>query len=348
MAERTVGRGRRRGGPTIHTIADAAGVSTATVSYVLNDRDLTDDRIRITPATRLRVLQAVEQLGYRANQMARGMRKGTTEQVCLALGHLDSPWTQAMIAAVSERVQHIGMTCLLLIDQNWQEFLARRGADAAVIHGEGLTEDDIAHLRVMGERGVPVIALDCDAEPDRFDVVRQHSRPALEQAIRSLLVRHDRIACLTRGGADHPTSDRRFQVFAEVFHDVGRSVDNGLVRGVEADRYSAYRAALDLLDRPDRPTAVFAFSDLAAISTLWAAHRLGVVVPDELEVIGVGNSPEGLLADPPLSTVGAASVFDEVADLLVARLTHRSEPAARVHDSEWSFYPRGTTREETS
>lgn len=342
------GRRRRTNGPTIHTIADAAGVSTATVSYVLNDRDLTDDRIRITPATRLRVLQTVDRLGYRANSMARAMRRGTTEQVCLALGHLDSPWTQAMIAAVSERVHRIGMTCLLLIDQNWQEFLARRGADGAVIHGSALTDDDVVRLRTLGERGVPVIALDCDVEPDGFDVVRQRWRPALEQAVTSLLGRHERLACLTRGGGDHPTDDRRYRVYADVLHRAGREIDPAMVRGVEADRYRAYRAALDLLDRPDRPTAVFAINDLAAISTLWAAHRLGISVPDELEVIGVGNSPEGVLADPPLSTVGPESVFGVVADLLVARLAHRDEPTERVHISDWSFYPRSTTREERS
>jgi hypothetical protein len=63
-----------------------------------------------------------------------------------------------------------------------------------------------------------------------------------------------------------------------------------------------------------------------------------------LEIVGAGNSPEGLRADPPLSSVGARSVFTDVANLLLARLQNADDaPDERIHHSDWSIYWRGTT-----
>lgn len=330
--------------PTIHTIAEAAKVSIATVSYVLNGRDLVDDKIKISLATRDRVLRAAEEVGYRANGMARGMRRGRTEQVCLALNHLDSPWTQAMIATISRAVRALGMTSLLLLDQDWREFLARQQADGAVIFGANLSEDDVAWLTRLGERSVCVVALDCSVEPTTFDVVRQRPRPALDDAVALLTANHARVACLRRGDDGDQDASGRFTAFTAAMERAGREVDPDLVRETHADRYVAHHAALELLQRAERPTAIFATNDLAAISALWAAYRLGIDVPGELEIVGVGNSPEGRRVDPPLTTVGARSPFEDVAGLLVSRLSGERGPSSRVHYSDWSVYRRGTTR----
>lgn len=331
--------------PTIHTIAREAKVSIATVSYVLNGRHLAEGKIRIRPETSRRVLEVAERLGYQASGLARGMRRGQTDQVCLALTLLDSPWTLAMIDTINGTLRPHGYTTLLLVEQeDWPVFLARQGADAAVIQGDSLTADQLSQLNRLGRQGTAIIAVDCPQEPEAFDVVRQRDRPAMAGAVTRLAERHDRIACLCRTEPDPSDPGSRYAVFREALAAVGRRADPRMVRATGSNRYVAYHAALELLDRPDRPTAIFGTTDLNAISALWAAYRLGLRVPEDLEIVGAGNSPEGLRADPPLSSVGARSVFTDVANLLLARLQNAADaPDERVHHSDWSIYWRGTT-----
>ena len=130
------------------------------MSYVLNGRHLTGDKIRIRPETSRRVLDAAERLGYRASGLARGMRRGLTDQVCLALTLLDSPWTLAMIDAINGTLRPHGYTTLLLVEQeNWPDFLARQGADAAVIQADKLSQEELAQLDRLGRQGTAIIAV---------------------------------------------------------------------------------------------------------------------------------------------------------------------------------------------
>lgn len=335
--------GKRHSGPTIHTIAAAAGVSIATVSYVLSGRDRSDSKIKITSATRNRVLLAAEDLGYAPSQMARGVRRGRTDQVCIVLGFLESPWTQAMINAVSAAARDIGKTSLLLLDGDWRRFLSGRGADGAVIHGDHLREGDDELLRRLAERGMDLVVIDSDIEPRGFDIMRQQPRPALDDAVDLLASRHRRIACIVRGGK---TVDQtlRYGSYVSGLARAGIRFDPSLVCRIGVSREQAYRQTLFLLEQPRPPTAIFATSDFAAIGALWAARRMGIDVPGELEILGVGNSPEGRSADPPLSSVGAESVFTDVAQMLADRMTTPEEGTGIVRYSNWSIYRRGTTR----
>jgi LacI family transcriptional regulator len=100
------------------------------------------------------------------------------------------------------------------------------------------------------------------------------------------------------------------------------------------------------LDRDDPPTAIFCSSDFAAITAVNVAVRLGISVPDELEVIGVGNTAEGAQMHPSLSSVGPADLFTKVAELIidVAQSDGRRRPTR--WDFPWQLYLRETSRSE--
>ncbi|HEY9291293.1 MAG TPA: LacI family DNA-binding transcriptional regulator [Microlunatus sp.] len=329
--------------PTIRTIAAAAGVSTATVSYVLNRRDLSDSKITITAATRERVLAAASELGYSPNQSARGMSRGRTDQICLVIDDFDSPWTQAIVAAVRSAAETLDKTSLMLLDHDWFEFLSRQGADAAVISGGAIAATDESRIRQLAERGVQLILLHSPLEPAGFDVIRQSVRRSLDQAMATLLPRHDRIGLLRRAIGEQAEVENAYREAIGEDH-----VDPALIRDIDASRDHAYWQSIDLLTMSDRPTAILASNDLSAISALHAAHRLHINIPDELEIIGFGNSPEGQRTDPALSSVGAEAIADQIAELLIHRLRGDDEPAERLHINEFSLYLRGTTRQSTT
>lgn len=330
--------------PTIRTVAERAGVSTATVSYVLSGRS-GGVRTRVSDETRDRVVIAAEELGYVPNQSARGMRRGRTDQVCLVLRHCDTPWARAMAETVTAAMDGHRLSTFLLVGGDWEGFLLRRGADAAFVDLAGNRGVAAAGLRRIVDRDVSLVVMNERLEPDGFDVVRANEAEACDSAMRMLLAGHRRIAWLGGYPDDPPgrVSDR-FGSYRRGLAEAGIGFDDDLVRFTGTSRELAYREAVSLLDRPEgeRPSAVFAASDLAAISALWAAQRLGVDVPDGLAVVGVGNSPEGVLVDPPLTSVGPEAVFSAVADLLLTRLRGEAPEAGRLYEARWTLHRRGT------
>jgi DNA-binding LacI/PurR family transcriptional regulator len=108
-------------------------------------------------------------------------------------------------------------------------------------------------------------------------------------------------------------------------------VDPELVRPVADSRSDAYAGVRDLLRRPEPPTALLSATDRAAIDGIWAARDLGMAVPGELAVIGIGNIPEGLMISPALTTVGA-SALDFSRE--VARLFERLDATAPLPGAE--------------
>lgn len=328
-----------RPGATIRTVADRAGVSTATVSYVLSGRS--GGNTRVSDATRDRVLRAAKELGWVPNQSARGMRRGKTDQICLVLRNTSSPWGQAMADQVAGSTAAYQLSTLILVGGDWEDFLLRRGADAAFIDLSGTAPVDRAGLRRVADRGVALVVHNEDLEPDGFDVVRTHEAEQCDEAMRLLLGDHRRIGWI----GDEPLGDgpesTGFRVYKGNLAAAGIRYDDRIVDGGDS-RELVYRAALDMLTRPDRPTAIFAPVDWAAISVLWAAQRLGIRVPDDLAIVGGGNSPAGVATDPQLTTVGPDAIFSDVAQLLLTRLRGEAPPDGRVYEASWQLRRRGT------
>jgi len=327
-----------RGVPTIRTVAEEAGVSVATVSYVLSGR--TGGSSRVSVPTQRRVLEAAERLGYQPNQQARGVRRGRTDQVCVALARLDTSWSQGLVDAVSKAVAADGFTVLVLVDGDWRRFLLGKAADGAVVDGIRDPGRAAVALRAVADRGIALVVHTDLLEPDGFDVVRTDETPALREAMTLLMSRHTRIGCLRSVPADpslRGPEQSRYDVYAAA---LGAGLDPNLVRDTEGSRDLAYREALDLLARPDRPTALLALDDQAAISAVHAARQLGIGVPAELEVIGVGNTPEGRSAG--ITSAGPERIFAEVGALLRRRLQDPELPGA-LHRVPWQLNLRGTT-----
>ncbi|MEV8373236.1 LacI family DNA-binding transcriptional regulator [Kribbella sp. NPDC056861] len=325
-------------------VAGRAGVSTATVSIVLNSSG--DTERRVTSLTRQRVVAAALELGYVANQAARGLRRGRTEQITLALRWPDSPWTQGMAVAIGEVAEQNGYSAVLLASGDWQGYLSKGLADGAVIDAVADQAFDLTTIQPLLARGMAIVLLNNFVEPDGFDVVRSNELAVCKQAVNALIdAGHRRIACL-RNDVDDPPNlvGERYAAYQETLAERGVPIRPSLIRHVGGSRELAFQASLELLQRGrNRPTAIYAASDLAAISALWAARRLGLDVPGDVEILGTGNSPEGVYTDPPLSSIGPRQPdFAAVGELVFSRLNAAKPLPARVHRQEWCLVPRGT------
>jgi DNA-binding LacI/PurR family transcriptional regulator len=155
--------------PTIREVAEKAGVSLTTVSYVLSGRH--GGTTRISQPTKDRVHAAVHELGYVPNQAARGMRRGRTDLVAVAIGDLESPWDRALATAAARILPKHGYQPVILLGESWRQFMLSGGADGIIVAsvpGSG-TED--ATMLELAKRGVALVAVSESIRPAGFDVV---------------------------------------------------------------------------------------------------------------------------------------------------------------------------------
>lgn len=333
--------------PTQRDVARRAGVSTATVSYVLSGRRGSGKPPG--PATTERVLQAAADIGYERDQIARSLRRQRSDVVALIYPAPSSPWSDRLAEQLQAAASERGLTVIALPigattppGTVWRPL--REGyVDGAVVLPDCPLED--TDLRVLASRGVSLVVFDDELAPDGFDVVRQGRLAACRAAVERLVaLDHRRIAYLAQPH-ERPGAARsvRLRGYREVMDAHGLAIEPELVQPVADSRSDAYAAVQTMLSQPLPPTALFSATDRAAIDSIWAARDRGVRVPQDLAVIGVGNIPEGMMISPPLTTIGAPA-FDFTAPVqrLFARLDSANRMDGEVLEEPWSLIERGS------
>ncbi|MFE4195894.1 LacI family DNA-binding transcriptional regulator [Paenarthrobacter sp. NPDC056912] len=326
--------------PTIRDVATAANVSLTTVSYVLSGRH--GGTTRISQPTQDRVLAAVKELGYVPNQAARGMRRGRTDVVAVAIGNLEWPWDRALATAAARILPQHGYQPVILLGDDWRKFMMSGGADGVIIgyFPETTAEDET--VTELARRGVAQVVISGTMKPAGFDVLAPESDAGLEECMAFLAEKHRRIACIRRAEpAGRPKS--RFAAYAAGLEKAGIALDESLVRTSHHRPATAYQSALELFQLPDRPTAVLCTDDMEALQAIRAAYRLGLRVPEDIQIVGVGNSTEGQEYDPALTTVGPDPIFEQVVMMLLDRLAGATAAEGVRVASPWKLHRRGTT-----
>lgn len=328
--------------PTLRMVAERAGVSTATVSYVFAGRS--GSASGVSDATRRKVLAAAAQLDYRPNRTARATRTGRTGTVQLSLHMLSDPWSLAVAAAVNAEANLHGMTALILADGDWGTALDRVESDVVYLDGVDATPETADALRALAARGQHLVVFSETLEPDGFDVIRSDALPGCVLAMAHLLETHESIGCLTTASAVEAAGGRRtrYSAYLDGLASHGIRPQPDWTQTYELSPSSAFTAALRLLRAERRPTAIYTTTDFAGIAAINAAHSLGLRVPQDVAVVGVGGTPDAAFAQPSLTTVGPEDFYRTQARIIVDRARHPDAPPQR-HDFPWSLIPGGST-----
>lgn len=331
--------------PTARDVAKQAGVSLATVSYVLNGRRNGKDRI--SDATRQRIIEAGAKLGYVPNQTARSLRRQRTERVCLVLGSLGVPYDDYLAHELHRVADEHGYSVMIAVggsekrERHIFEQLQQRFADGAVFTAlTHLTGDD---LTLLAEKNLAIVVASNRILGVGFDIIRTTEQQGCYQAVEYLLRKgHRRMAFLGHSGSE--TSRReRMNSYRRALKTQRVLADEQMILSGENTREHAYRNTETLLNLNPRPTAIFAASDLAAISAIWAIRDAGLRVPEDIAVIGVGNIPEGEVVRPALTTVGPKTLdFSIYSHLLFSRLLGDAPAEGRVIEQAWELIVRGS------
>jgi len=272
---------------TIAEVARFAGVSVPTVSRVLNGSAPVADQ------TRQRVVDAIERLGYYPNPMARGLSRGLSAAVLAILPNISQPSVALRLSGLTSVLRDTPYE-LHLVDFEHPEserkraladLVARHHAAGAVIISTPPSESDTVRLR---NQPAPVVLVDTKSDAFPSDAIDDVAGGML--ATRHLLgLGHRRIGFV--GDVEDrfvgiPASADRRRGYEQVLFDAGLEASADLVALAPHGLDAAREIAIALLDRPDRPTAVFAASDVQAFGVLEAARALGLNVPDDLSIVG--------------------------------------------------------------
>ncbi|HKS98810.1 MAG TPA: LacI family DNA-binding transcriptional regulator [Rugosimonospora sp.] len=289
----------RPGAPTIAVIADEVGVSVTTVSKVLNGR------ADVAPATRARVEASLERHRYRRRAERRLTGAG---QLDLVFHEFDTAWAMEIIRGVEAVTAAAGIDVVLSQlggehrpPQPWLDgVLTRRPLGVLFV----LCSPTLPQQQQLRRQRIPFAVVDTDsATSASVPTVGSNNWNGGLLATRHLLeLGHRRIAVIS-GTADVLCSRARVAGFQFAHEEAGVPLDPGLVRYGNFSATAGHQHATELLSRPDRPTAIFAGSDMQAIGVLRAARRLGLDVPGQLSVTGYDNLPMAAWIDPPLTTV---------------------------------------------
>jgi DNA-binding LacI/PurR family transcriptional regulator len=345
--------------PTSRDVAKLAGVSVATVSFVMNGRD----ERRVSAETRERVLDAARALAYAPNQSARSLRRQRTERVALVVGSIGVPAYDQLTRDLHTAADDAGHGVLTLVVDSARradkavELLHQRIADGALV-AASVPHLPTGILAELARSGLPLVVMRNDAAPEGFDVVRAPEVAACAEALDHLfrdgrrrvafLGHAHEVGPVPRQDAvpedDFAALSERRRAYVEALQRHGVPVTDQLVVPGADDRVAGYQAASALLALPRPPDAIFAASDRAAISVMNAVRDAGLTVPGDVAVVGVGNLAEGLITRPALSTVGPATQdYTQVARLLFERVLTPEPLPGRTIDDPWTFIRRAST-----
>ncbi len=293
------------GRPTITDVARAAGVSTSTVSAVLNGRPG-----RIPAETRARVLQAAEALKYRPNSLARGLKTKRSYTIALVATDLSNPFYPGLArgieqAALSQGYHLIICTTFGSLERERQHLvrLLDWQVDGVLLSSSITRHDTDYPVELL--RDVRVVLLNRTIAGLKAPTVLMDNAGAGYLVGKHLLSLGYSTIAYIGGPKGRWASEDRLRGLRRALSEAGLPLPEAWVRHGDWEREEeGYRLALSLFSMPGpRPRAVFAGNDIFAVGVIRAVRELGWSVPEDVAVVGFDDRDIATVSDPQLTTV---------------------------------------------
>jgi len=328
---------------TIYDIARKAGVSTATVSKVLNNTG------RIGEKTRKRILEISRELNYQPNVLASALTGKKTYTIGLLIPDLVNPFFAELARNVEDRAHERGFSVMICNTDNdmqkevkYAQLLRQKSVDGIIV-ATGVRND--ALLKELIDQKVPVALAARDMSVLAASTVLVDDFAGGYSAASHLLeLGHRKIAVIAEN-LNIPSSKERVRGVRCSLEEAGVMFDESLVVQSDFSVSAGKEAAMSLLQRnkdgttgnvngkgDGRPTAIFACNDVLAIGALQAARNLGIRVPEELSVVGFDNTYLARITDPALTTVAQPiqAMGHQVVDLIAQEIDQANVVKQRV------------------
>lgn len=287
----------------IRDVARLAGVSTATVSRVINESGFVADELKE------RVRRAMAELNYRPNNLARSFRQNRSFMIALMISDISNPFFTSLVRGVEDVVKEGGLNLLLCNtdedpdkERSYVEVLIGNRIDGVIMAPTGKAQESV---EAFGRHGIPVVFIDRHLPGIKVDAVLLDNVSGAYQATAHLLrLGHRRVGIIT-GLETVSTSQEREEGYRRALADFGITPDERLIARGNSRIEGGIRQTQALLSLPPdvRPTALFTSNNLLTIGAMRALREAGVKVPHEMAVVGFDEFESTPIIDPPLTVV---------------------------------------------
>ena len=312
---------------TARDVAERAGVSTSTVSHVLNGTRIVSDELRT------RVLDAAHELGYEANAVARSLKTRRSHTIALITPDIGNPFFTSVVLGVEDVTSAAGYGLILCNsgedprrEEAYLRMLGAQRVDGLILVPSG---DHYPYLDRLLHTKSTIVLLDRVLSDVTAPAVTLDSVDAARMAVRHLVgLGHRRIGLIAPRGGTSSAAERiaGYRIELELS---GITYDPALVRDGRSELEEARTAAAALLDLPDRPTALIVGNNLMTLGTVAAIEAHGLRVPEDVAIVGFDDAVWADVLHPRLTTIAQPTyeLGRTAAELLMRRI---NDPAAQV------------------
>lgn len=286
---------------TIKDISKEAGVSTATVSHVINGTRFVSEPLK------KKVNDVIEELGYQPNRIARSLVMQKTQTIGVIISDILNPFYTAVVRGLEDATSDLGYNVVLC---NTDEDINK----------------EIRYLRVLLEKRVDGIALATSFQGDQHPLLRQMSQIPLVTIVRKMKklksdavfadniggtyeaiehlvsLGHKRIGVIS-GPSGLSSGQERLEGVLKAFTKYGITPNDAWMATGDFKRESGYVLAKGILSLKDRPTALFVSNSQMTLGALQAFRELGVKIPKDMSIVGMDDTEWSVLLDPPLTVI---------------------------------------------
>ena len=289
---------------TIHEVARRAGVSTATVSRVMNGHGHA-----VSTETRERVMRVVHTLGYEPNSAAKHLRTLRSRKLLVMVPDISNPFFSLILQGIEDAAMREGYAVLLgdtqhdpAREERYALMLRKKEADGLIFLGHRVPNEVSRLVLEKAPRCAPVVN-GCEFTPSIAvpSVHIDNARAAYEAMDHLYGLGHRRIGIVTGPLVSPLSHDRLLGTMQRAKEAGSQSTLTVLTGDFSID--SGADAAVQLLEKSDAPTAIFCFNDEMAIGAMATARRRGLTVPADLSVVGFDDIRFARHFNPPLTTV---------------------------------------------
>lgn len=286
---------------TIVDVCKLAGVSTATVSRVMNGTG------QVKESTREKVFAAMEQLGYRPNQLAQALATNKTNTIGFVVSHFDGAYIgnllkQASAIAAQAQKQLIVTDCHNDPELEYETVrqLENR-CDAIVLYSRTLSNDHLKKLHTQLTK--PLVLINRTLPEQLFHTITFAQEDAATIMMNHLIsYGHRKIACIT-GPLDNPTCQARLSGYINTLKQHAIPYKSGLIKNSDYQIEGGYLACKALLADNIPFSAIFAFNDYMALGAMKALIEAGIQIPEQVSIAGIDNNVFSAYASPGLTTI---------------------------------------------
>lgn len=286
---------------TIKQVANHAGVSSTTVSHVINGTRY------VSEVVQEQVRKSMSELNYRPNALARSLRSGFTHTLGLILPDSANPFFAEVGHIIESAAFEAGYSVILCNTENnfekeshYLDVLTKNQVDGMIFVTTGERSDS---LKDIVEMEIPTVVMDRDFPGLKLDVVSADNLQGGYLATQHLIsLGHKRIGCIAGPSRINPSA-RRVIGYKQAIQEAGLNVEPEIIVNGDFHPETGWKIGRAMMSQKNAPTAIFACNDLMAMGVLRAATELGLRVPHDIALVGYDDIELASYTNPPLTTI---------------------------------------------